>query len=62
MRTFLPFAAVAKVWVVLAQQTSSWADYRHSLHLQTKRVRLNKADAQGHEPFLSGCRCSERRQ
>ncbi len=32
---------------------------RHSLHLQTKRARPKKADAQGHDPFLSGCICSE---
>jgi hypothetical protein len=39
-----------------------WAESGHLLQLQTKRVRLKKADAQGHEPFLSGCKCSEGQQ
>jgi hypothetical protein len=35
---------------------------RHSLHLQTKRASPKKADAQGHDPFFSGCICSEGRE
>jgi hypothetical protein len=36
--------------------TEERAVCRHSLHLQTKRASPKKADAQGHDPFLSGCK------
>jgi hypothetical protein len=38
--------------VALSGRTLSWAESRRSLHLQTKWARLQKADAQGHDPVF----------
>jgi len=62
MRTFLPFAAVAKVWVVLAQHKSSWAETGPSLRQQARLDNLKKADFQGDDPVCSICNCREWRQ
>ncbi len=65
MRAFRPFAAVAKVWVMLAQQTSSWAESGRSWPDMTRPpgtpdTMTGRQRARDHSLSRnsSGCQCS----